>query len=100
MQRAGELLESACPNCRGRFLGPDAVRRLLVDEMGLAPGELKEAAARGSTAPLVCPSCSTRMSPVLLGELIVDLCTGCGSLWLDEQELTLLSKGRYREVGL
>lgn len=98
--RAGVLLEAACPNCRGRFLGPDAARRLLEGELGRDPMSLKALASDGAPATLGCPSCATRLRPVIVDEEIVDLCTGCGSLWLDESELRRLSRGRYQEVGL
>jgi Zn-finger nucleic acid-binding protein len=98
-RRAGALLESACPRCQGRFLPPGAVQRLVADELGISQGELKDAATGKTKTPLDCPRCGSQMTPTLLGDVIADLCKGCGSLWLDKDELGLLSQGRYEEAS-
>lgn len=94
---AGELAERECARCGGRLLDREALKRVVLEPLGKTPGELSEAArgARGDGA--ICPSCARAMSPVLLeGDVIVDLCVGCGATWLDEGELARLSQGLYR----
>ncbi len=93
----GQLMESVCPNCKGRFLPPSAVERLFGEERGMTPGELRAKVGDATGERLCCPGCQTRMSPVVIDAHIVDLCTGCGSMWLDATELEDLSGGRYRE---
>jgi Zn-finger nucleic acid-binding protein len=95
--QVGALLESMCPRCQGRFLPPQAAQRLLQDELGLSPGDLKDAATGKSDQDLNCPRCASDMTPALVEEVIANLCRGCGSLWLDENELNLLSQGRYEK---
>ena len=49
----------------------------------------------GPGADVVCASCAQPTSPVFLEDVIVDLCTSCGAMWLDEGELSALSLGRF-----
>ena len=100
IERAGMLDEAACPNCRGRFLRTDAARCVFESELGVDLFALKSGTAPSASAEMCCAACHSRMRPVPVGELIVNLCGGCGSVWLDENELELLSEGRYREIGL
>ena len=53
---------------------------------------LRELAAPfGGEAP-ACPSYRRRMSPVRVKGQPVDLCLGCGSLWVDEGELVAMER--------
>jgi hypothetical protein len=67
---------------------------LLLAARGVDPFTLKDAPARARGAA-VCAACATRMTPVRLDGFIVDLCRGCGALFLDEGELP----DRAHDVG-
>lgn len=93
---AGDLADRECTRCAGRLLDREAVRRVVLDPMGKTPGDLKDAASGAKGDGAVCPSCARAMSPVLLdGDVIIDLCVGCGATWLEEGELGRLSQGRW-----
>lgn len=94
----GVLGEARCPSCGGRFFSTEAARRLLEGELGADLFALK-AASSERAGGLSCAACHSRMRPVVVQEQIVNLCAGCGGVWLDEEELELLSEGRYREIG-
>jgi Zn-finger nucleic acid-binding protein len=95
----GALQEDVCPRCGGRYLPPDGVERVVVEENGISRDVLREMVALFlSKERIPCPACSTRMSPVHLRGTRVDLCTGCGGAWLDAGELRKLSEGRHDEV--
>lgn len=96
----GALLEDVCPSCHGRFLGPAAVERVVVEELGLSADMLREMTALfTSKTRLPCPSCSSKLSPLELRKVRIDLCTGCGGAWLDVGELTSLGQGRHEELS-
>lgn len=92
----GHLMESVCRNCHGRMLSPAGVQRLFGEELGMGPGELK--AGLSDARGLTCPGCQTKMGPLLVDDKILDLCPGCGSMWLDKGEMSALSGGRYEEI--
>jgi uncharacterized protein len=39
-----------------------------------------------------CVRCGTSLSPTTVGSVEVDVCPGCGGLWLDHQELQQLAE--------
>jgi hypothetical protein len=90
----GPLSSSICVRCGGGFLPEDGMARLL-EEMSHTREELRELAGLYAGARLPCPSCRTKMSPLVLRGASVDVCFGCGSLWVDKGELESLSGGRY-----
>ena len=92
----GHLIESVCRNCYGRLLNPSGVQRLFGEERGMGPGELK--ASLSEARGLTCPTCHSKMGPLLVGERMIDLCPRCGSMWMDKGELSLTSGGRYDEI--
>jgi len=92
----GHLKESVCSNCHGRLLDPAGVQRVFGEELGMGPGDLK--AGLSDACGLRCPGCRTRMGPLLLDDKILDLCPGCGSMWLDKGELLSISNGHYEEI--
>jgi Zn-finger nucleic acid-binding protein len=71
---------------------------LLEDELGLAPSTLKELAAHFAGKRLACSACGSRMSPVTLRGVSIDLCLGCGTTFFDDGELSRLSSGVHPEV--
>jgi hypothetical protein len=91
----GAAGEHECPTCSGRLLERDAVRQFVLDPLGKSPGDLKQAADGAQGADVLCAVCSQPTSPVFLEDVIVDLCTSCGAMWLDEGELSALSLGRF-----
>ena len=97
LERHGALLEAVCPRCHGRFFDEAGARRLLVDVAGLDAGLLVEL-SRMHPGPARCPSCAQRMGLVPLRGVPVDLCAGCGGLYLDAGELSRLSRGSIEEV--
>ncbi len=96
MKPTGELDDAKCPSCAGRFLPGPSAQRVFGEDLGLRPRELREKV--GGARSGACPSCSTNLSPVVVEGRIVDLCTGCGGVWLDAGELEEISLGRYSEV--
>src|SRR3954466_981986 len=95
----GALREDVCGTCNGRFLAPDAVERVVVDENGISHATLRELITLFKAKDrIACPSCATKMSPLVVHDVRVDLCTGCGGPWLDAGELTKLAHGRYAEL--
>lgn len=86
-ERAGE---ASCSTCRGRLVLGDVARERIFDPRNIAPGALKDASVgRGIVAR--CPSCTSSMAPVLVDDVVVDVCRGCGALWCDEGEYTRLA---------
>jgi hypothetical protein len=96
----GVVGEDACGRCGGRFLAPEVAERVVVDELGFEREMLHEVANLFSGLRIPCPGCTGAMRPLRLRSVAVDLCFGCGSLWLDRGELRALSGGRHDEVGI
>ncbi len=95
----GALREDVCPACRGRFVGAETVERIVVEQHGVSHAMLRELMALfASKERLVCPSCASKMSPVHLRGVRIDLCGGCGGAWLDAGELSRVSDGRFEEL--
>lgn len=98
-QGFGALTEDVCASCKGRFLSPAIVERLIVDELGISQDVLRELTALfASKERRTCPACESKMSPVQVKKVRVDLCTGCGGAWLDAGELVALTQGRHEEL--
>lgn len=91
----GELDEQTCATCAGRFLPPHGAERLVLQELAISRQMLRELVGLFGGERLRCPGCRTRMSAVQLKGVATDLCTGCGGVWLDAEELSRLSLGRY-----
>lgn len=96
---AGALGEAVCHQCGGRLLDEAAVERVIVLEHGIARPTLRELAGHFGRPRLPCPACRLRMHPVRLRAIDLELCTGCGAVWLDAGELARLSEGRWDEVA-
>lgn len=95
-QEAGSALGDApCPSCKGTFVPSEGVERLVHRELGLEISTLRELMGPHAGTQLKCPSCAFAMSHVQLKGVPLELCTGCGGVWLDEGELERLSLGRY-----
>ncbi len=99
-QDVGQVGEHVCPVCRGRFLPPGVTERIVVDELGVDRGMLRELVGHFSGARLCCAGCGAPMRPLRLRGVAVDLCLSCGGLWLDAGELSRVSGGRYVELAV
>lgn len=96
----GALHEDVCARCRGRFLSAEAVERLLVEEHGLSREMLREMVTLfASRERATCPGCASKLSPIHVRGVRIDLCIGCGGVWLDAGELTRLGAGRHEELS-
>jgi Zn-finger nucleic acid-binding protein len=96
---AAQVLEPACPRCNtqpfdgkacsscgGRLLPTAEVEAFMEKAHGMNKAELLELAGHFSGPKLPCPSCASAMAPVKLKGEQVDLCSGCGALWVDAGE--------------
>jgi hypothetical protein len=92
---AGALSSVACARCGGGFIPEDGTSRLL-DELGHTTAELRELAALFGGARLQCPGCKSKMSPLQLRGVTLDVCFGCGGLWVDKGDLEAVSSTRYQ----
>ena len=93
----GALLESICPRCQGRLFDAATTEAIVTERLHIAPDVFRTLMSEGGRGAR-CPSCSHGMSIFQLRGVTVDACRGCGSLWLDEKELTRLLKDTVREV--
>lgn len=93
----GPLDEHRCEQCAGRLLGDGGVERLVEQEIGIDREILYEVRTSGAKDGATCPLCTSVMNRTRLKGEEVDLCGGCGALWLDPGELNRLSRGRYAE---
>ena len=83
---------ASCGACKGRLIAGDVARERIFDPRSIDPGTLKDASVgRGLVAR--CPSCGHPMAPVLIDDVVVDVCKGCGALWCDEGEHARLMGG-------
>jgi Zn-finger nucleic acid-binding protein len=90
----GPLSSSTCDRCGGGFVPEDGFL-VLLDEIKCTRDELRELASLYGGERIVCPSCRSKMSPLTLRGQKVDVCFGCGSLWVDAGELEGVSAGRH-----
>jgi hypothetical protein len=65
--------------------------------LGVGASILKELSLHG-VRRLRCPGCQVVMTEERLRGQPVDLCAGCGGAWLDERELTTLTRGVIPEI--
>ena len=90
----GPLSSATCARCGGGLI-PDNGLAVLLEEIKSTREELNEIAAQYGGARVQCPACKSKMSPLVLRGEHVDLCFGCGSLFVDKGELELISGGRH-----
>lgn len=92
---AGALSSVACPRCGGGFIPEDGTSRLL-DELSHTTAQLRELAALFGGTRLPCPGCKSKMSPLQLRGVTLDVCFGCGGMWVDRGDLEAISSARYQ----
>jgi Zn-finger nucleic acid-binding protein len=90
----GPLSSSTCDRCGGGFVPEDGFA-VLLDEIKCTREEVRELASLYGGERIVCASCRSKMSPLTLRGQKVDVCFGCGSLWVDAGELEGISLGRH-----
>jgi Zn-finger nucleic acid-binding protein len=117
----GAMIRS-CPTCGGELLSPEALRHIVNRrEVVFGAQEVDHAdrvdPVRGiplgeQGRHLNCPACGAHMDQLNYAgdtRVIVDRCSGCGSLWLDRSELEMAqvlverwserSRGRRRTLA-
>jgi Zn-finger nucleic acid-binding protein len=95
----------ACPSCFGRvFAGSNHCQHCGAEMLAPAQGEPEAATLHK------CPRCSSELVGHLLGETLLDECSGCGGVWIaavafekliksrDEQAVVLSGSGPYLEL--
>ena len=88
-----------CASCGGEFIGTPELGHIVRARQERFSPELRELLAQRTPRPgvaadahpaLCCPGCGEPMVAFSYGGdsgVFVDRCSGCGSLWLDQQEL-------------
>jgi Zn-finger nucleic acid-binding protein len=94
----GGLAERVCARCTGRFLESGGVQRLVFEEHGIEPELIRELVTQFAGERGACPCCKSQMSPVQVRGEHVELCEGCGGMWLEAGALERLGEGRWQEV--
>lgn|GEM_PF-1198042 len=90
----GALGEQSCARCHGRLLTSAGAEQVWSD-LGIERALLVDVLDELGTPSFLCPSCSTRMARAPVGGVHVDACKGCGSVWLDADELGAITRGRH-----
>lgn len=90
----GALSAAACARCGGGFIPEDGTSRLM-EELNHSTAELRELASLFGGTRLPCPACKSKMSPLQLRGVTLDVCFGCGGMWVDKGDLEAVSSGRY-----
>ncbi len=84
-QALDELMR--CPRCAGELLDEQSVEDLAVTRLRLeGRADLMRMVAEFGRKSCDCPRCGRRMAEVAIKGETVDLCAGCGGLWLDGGE--------------
>lgn len=107
--RIGKLEFEGCPECRGMFLDEGELRKLKDWSRDASLRSLcwmdDEVEAIEKTGAVVskrlCPKCDRQaMLTTNFGEsdVLIDYCTGCHGIWLDEDELDALVKHLYSKL--
>lgn len=97
--REGHFLEAICTRCRGRYLPLDA-REALFADLQVDDGMLREMLEAFVGEQLVCPGCGFKTTEILLRGRRAHFCRGCGGCWLDQGDLSRVTKAQVREVGV
>jgi Zn-finger nucleic acid-binding protein len=82
-----------CPQCGGLFVRKDTLRKLYELISSTLPAALSPVNLGPSEevqSPLLCPDDNSEMVLRIYKEAEVDLCTQCGSVWLEKDELQLI----------
>jgi Zn-finger nucleic acid-binding protein len=100
--RWDDISAYACESCKGHCVSPAALRAFLaqhLDPKGHARLQVEGLLAKASSRALSCPFCDGKKWRALPSSGIeVDLCAGCGAVYLDPGELqSYLDNSRSHE---
>jgi Zn-finger nucleic acid-binding protein len=89
-----------CPSCRGEWLGPDELGKITRLRGQRFSEDERRAIAESTTytgvrleevdRDLTCPACGGKTDSLNYGGgsgIILDKCTACGGIWLEDKEL-------------
>jgi Zn-finger nucleic acid-binding protein len=90
-----------CGECRGLWLDAAEIAQAYRD-LGGEAARLRTHVGRGArtTTMADCPRCGAGMGDLAYFEVDIDLCPGCGGVWIDGPELEALSRSVDRHAGL
>lgn len=89
--QAGAVELDRCSFCRGLWFDGGELEAVLGKKL---TGMLDQSL----TTARRCAKCTTQLSPAVLGELRVEVCTTCRGVFLDDGELTALNGGQKVRV--
>ncbi len=79
----GSQGQDVCAACHGHFFGPSLSGPLIQSRFSLSPADVaRDAVGLAGTRA----HCQQGMRPAVIGETIIDVCPGCGAIWLDAGE--------------
>jgi uncharacterized protein len=84
-----------CPGCGGAFFDHGELESIvqIVDifkNIQLAEDEIDTVSTLEKERILLCPGCSKELTPKEIAGEIIDVCPGCGGIWLDKGEIVAL----------
>jgi Zn-finger nucleic acid-binding protein len=91
---SAELLVRACPRCFARIFHG----HVHCPHCGVTVGVPARANPDGSTSARTCPACKTSHELVarLVGEILLDECSGCHGVWLDAAAVDRIVRDRQQ----
>ena len=95
----GHFLEAICTHCRGRYLPLDA-REALFADLQIDDDMLRDMLESFVGDQLQCPGCGFKTREIQLRGRRAHFCRGCGGCWLDQGDLSRVTKHEVREVGV
>jgi hypothetical protein len=99
VQDAGHLHEAVCCGCQSRFFAQDATLDLCARFLKVDPSTIRQATQHFGGRHITCPGCLRRMSQVPLRGALLDVCTGCGGMFMDKGLLTRITDGGVEETA-
>lgn len=86
-----------CPQGHGAFVDSRRITQVVAETTA---ERLRELPPEGEVDSVRCPSCSTAMATVHVGELALESCPSCGGMWFDTGDLRQFSHDwRSRAYG-
>jgi len=84
-----------CAQCRGIFFDRGELASILnivrlYRGFELEEDEIDTLSENGEARSITCPGCGENMSQNEVGGAVVDICDGCGGVWLDGGEIQAL----------
>lgn len=88
-----------CVACLGYLLDGQTTLRIMMDAHGLDVAALR-ARVDDAIREYGCPSCERAMRTVIVNFDVVDLCVGCGAMFLDRVEAARISRGLVGDAAV